>query len=175
MDRYPDVVQLLTIAGPNLESVLEPKDAVGMRAHRERRDGGAGRRSIPTGSAGACACAADERHRRGARGNRPRDHGICASAASRSSPIINGRPVDAPEILPLYEKMAAYNLPILLHPRRTNTTADYERRGRRRSISIYTNFGWPYETLAGDGAAGVRRAARAVPDAEDRRPTTPAG
>jgi glutathione S-transferase len=27
MDKYPDIVHLLTIAGPNLESVLEPKDA----------------------------------------------------------------------------------------------------------------------------------------------------
>ena len=57
----------------------------------------------------------------------------------------NGRPVDAPEIFPLYEKMAAYNLPILLHPRRTNTTADYEGEATSKYL-IYTNFGWPYET-----------------------------
>jgi predicted TIM-barrel fold metal-dependent hydrolase len=57
----------------------------------------------------------------------------------------NGRPVDAPEIFPLYEKMAAFNLPILLHPRRTNTTADYEGEATSKYL-IYTNFGWPYET-----------------------------
>ena len=28
MDRYPDVMQLLTIAGPNVESVTEPRDSV---------------------------------------------------------------------------------------------------------------------------------------------------
>src|ERR1043165_6960258 len=28
MDKFPDVVHLLTIAGPNMESVLEPKDAI---------------------------------------------------------------------------------------------------------------------------------------------------
>src|SRR4030095_12617394 len=28
MDKYPDVLHLLTIAGPNVESVLEPEDAV---------------------------------------------------------------------------------------------------------------------------------------------------
>jgi hypothetical protein len=38
---------------------------------------------------------------------------------------INGKPVDAPEFWLLYEKMQDYDLPILLHPRRTNMTADY--------------------------------------------------
>ena len=28
MDKYPDYVQVLTIAGPNVESITEPKDAV---------------------------------------------------------------------------------------------------------------------------------------------------
>src|SRR5580704_8088085 len=28
MDKYPEVVQLLTIAGPNVESVVDPADAV---------------------------------------------------------------------------------------------------------------------------------------------------
>ena len=48
---------------------------------------------------------------------------------------INGKPVDSPEFMPLYEKMAAYNLPILLHPRRTNTTRGLRAASRRRSIS----------------------------------------
>ena len=47
--------------------------------------------------------------------------------------------------MPLYEKMAAYNLPILLHPRRTNTTADYEGEPTSKYL-VYTNFGWPYES-----------------------------
>ena len=63
--------------------------------------------------------------------------------------------------MPLYEKMAAYNLPILLHPRRTNTTADYDGEQTSKYL-VYTNFGWPYETLGGDGAARVRRSARDV-------------
>jgi aminocarboxymuconate-semialdehyde decarboxylase len=41
--------------------------------------------------------------------------------------------------------MAAYDLPILLHPRRTNTTIDYVGESRSKFL-VYTNFGWPYES-----------------------------
>jgi aminocarboxymuconate-semialdehyde decarboxylase len=58
---------------------------------------------------------------------------------------INGKPVDSPEFFPLYEKMQDYDLPILLHPRRTNTTPDYPGESTSKFL-IYTNFGWPFET-----------------------------
>jgi aminocarboxymuconate-semialdehyde decarboxylase len=58
---------------------------------------------------------------------------------------INGVPLDAPEFLPLFEKMQAYDLPILLHPRRTNTRPDYPNEERSRFL-VYTNFGWPFES-----------------------------
>src|SRR5205823_12953428 len=54
----------------------------------------------------------------------------------------NGQPVDAPEVMPLYEKMAGCNLPILLHPRRANTTADFAGEATSKFL-VYTNFGWP--------------------------------
>jgi predicted TIM-barrel fold metal-dependent hydrolase len=41
--------------------------------------------------------------------------------------------------------MAAYDLPILLHPRRTNTTPDYTGESTSKFL-VYTNFGWPFET-----------------------------
>ncbi len=47
--------------------------------------------------------------------------------------------------MPLYEKMQANDLPILLHPRRTNTTADYADEATSKFL-IYTNLGWPLET-----------------------------
>jgi aminocarboxymuconate-semialdehyde decarboxylase len=58
---------------------------------------------------------------------------------------ICGKPLDRPEFFPLYQKMQDYDLPILLHPRRTNTTADYADEERSKFL-IYTNFGWPFET-----------------------------
>jgi predicted TIM-barrel fold metal-dependent hydrolase len=38
---------------------------------------------------------------------------------------INDKPLDSPEFLPLYEKMAQYNLPILIHPHRDDDFADF--------------------------------------------------
>ena len=60
---------------------------------------------------------------------------------------INGKPLDSPEFLPLWEKMAKYNLPIYLHPWRNDSYTDYpvEKVSKYQIASI---FGWPYETTA---------------------------
>ena len=143
MDKYPDVLHLLTIAGPNVESVLEPKDALECAriANDEMAELVA---AHPDRFAGACAClpmndvdAALAETDRAIRDLRFRGIEIFTD--------INGKPLDAPEFMPLYEKMAAYNLPILLHPRRTNTTADFGGEQTSKYL-VYTNFGWPYET-----------------------------
>jgi predicted TIM-barrel fold metal-dependent hydrolase len=58
---------------------------------------------------------------------------------------INGKPLDSPEFLPLWEKMAQYNLPIYIHPWRGNDFPDYP----VEEVSKYNiagTFGWPYET-----------------------------
>ena len=143
MDRYPDILHLLTIAGPNLESVLEPKDAAECAriANDEMAELVA---KHPDRFVGACASlpmndleAALAETERAITELRFRGVEIFTD--------LNGKPVDAPELMPLYEKMAAFNLPILLHPRRTNTTADYD--GEKTSkYLVYTNFGWPYES-----------------------------
>ena len=48
-------------------------------------------------------------------------------------------------ILPIFEKMQQHDLPVLLHPRKTNTTPDYKDEERSKFL-VYTNFGWPFET-----------------------------
>jgi len=58
---------------------------------------------------------------------------------------INGKPLDAAEFFPLYEMMETNGLPIILHPRRTNTTPDYPGEEKSKYLT-YTNFGWPYVT-----------------------------
>ena len=58
---------------------------------------------------------------------------------------MNDRPLDSPDFLPLYEKMAAYKLPIWIHPTRSDDTPDYK--GEKRSTyRIAHLFGWPFET-----------------------------
>jgi predicted TIM-barrel fold metal-dependent hydrolase len=59
----------------------------------------------------------------------------------------NGKPIDLPEFLLLYEKMAEYNLPIWIHPVRERTAPDYAGESTSKYF-IWGIFGWPYETTA---------------------------
>jgi predicted TIM-barrel fold metal-dependent hydrolase len=58
---------------------------------------------------------------------------------------ISGKPLDSPEFLPLWEKMAKYNLPIYIHPWRGNDFTDYPVE-KVSKYNIAGTFGWPYET-----------------------------
>jgi len=58
---------------------------------------------------------------------------------------IDGKPIDLPEFLPVYEKMSLYNLPILIHPTRGPEIADYSSESESK-YAAFRIFGWPYET-----------------------------
>ena len=60
---------------------------------------------------------------------------------------INGKPLDAPEFWPLWEKLAGYNLPVYIHPWRSDSFADYQTENATK-YGIASIFGWPYETTA---------------------------
>jgi len=58
---------------------------------------------------------------------------------------IAGKPIDAPEFMPLYEKMAEFGRPIFIHPRGEMSTPDYE--GEKISkYRLWTKVRWPYAT-----------------------------
>ena len=60
---------------------------------------------------------------------------------------VDEKPLDAPEFLPLYEKMSEYDLPIVIHPMRRVNHPDYltEKESRYNMFSL---FGWPYDTTS---------------------------
>ncbi len=59
-----------------------------------------------------------------------------------------GRPLDAPEFHPIFERMAnKYDLPIWVHPTRPHKFADYATESSSK-YEIWWLFGWPYETSA---------------------------
>jgi uncharacterized protein len=58
---------------------------------------------------------------------------------------VNGRPLDDPQFEPLFAAMAAYDLPIWLHPARTGAMSDYKSEQSSR-FEMWWFFGWPYET-----------------------------
>ena len=58
---------------------------------------------------------------------------------------VNGRPLTAPETMPIFDLMAELDRPIWLHPARGADVADYK--GEKKShYEIWWTFGWPYET-----------------------------
>lgn len=60
---------------------------------------------------------------------------------------VEGRPLDAPEFVPLWDYMAEVDLPVWLHPARGAGFADYESEGKSK-YEIWWTFGWPYESSA---------------------------
>ena len=58
---------------------------------------------------------------------------------------VNGKPLDKPETMPLFDLVAELDIPILLHPARGADFPDYK--GESKShYEIWWTFGWPYET-----------------------------
>jgi aminocarboxymuconate-semialdehyde decarboxylase len=58
---------------------------------------------------------------------------------------VNGHPLDEPQFEPLFAAMAAYDLPIWLHPARTAAMTDYSSEKQSR-FEMWWCYGWPYET-----------------------------
>jgi uncharacterized protein len=143
MDRFDGYQQVLSIATPPIEAYAAGSDAVdlarlandGMAAlvarHPDRFPAFVA--SLPLGDPDA-AMRETERAVRdlGARGIQLFSN-------------INGRPLDAPEHLALFDRMAAFDLPVWLHPYRGAEEADYASETRSR-FEIWWAFGWPYET-----------------------------
>lgn len=63
---------------------------------------------------------------------------------------VNGRPLDDPELAPVFDKMAALDLPIWLHPTRSAAFPDYATEDRSW-YDMWWAFGWPYETSVAMG------------------------
>jgi aminocarboxymuconate-semialdehyde decarboxylase len=58
---------------------------------------------------------------------------------------VNGEPLDKPEYLQIFDRMAEIDLPVWMHPARTANFPDYV--GEKRSkYDLWWAFGWPYET-----------------------------
>jgi uncharacterized protein len=143
MDRFDGYQQVLSIATPPIEVYAAPGDAIDLA--RIANDGMAELvarhpdrfpafvASLPLGDPDASMA---ELHRSveqlGARGVQ-----IFSN--------INGRPLDAPEFLPLFDAMAAHDLPLWLHPFRGADIADYASESRSE-YEIWWALGWPYET-----------------------------
>jgi hypothetical protein len=82
---------------------------------------------------------------------------------------VHGTPISAPQFLPIFETLAARDLPMWLHPYRGADMPDFKAEARSE-FEIWWTFGWPYETSAAMARLVVRRLFRSVSGSEDHHP-----
>ena len=148
MDQFPQYQQVLTLASPPLEIFGGPDTSPELA--RSANDGMAELvarhpdrfpafvASLPMNNMDACLQEVD------------RAIGQLQARGVQIFSNVNGRPLDEPQFRPLFEKMAAYDLPIWLHPSRPATFSDYPVEIKSR-YEMWWVFGWPYETSVAMG------------------------
>jgi uncharacterized protein len=143
MDRFPDYVQVLSAGMPPIEALAGP-DASPELA-----------RICNDGMAELCAQHPDRfpTFIASLALNNPEScvaeiHRSVRDLGARGVQVfsnIDGKPLDLPEFEPIFDTMAAYDLPIFLHPARGADFPDYLTE-KKSQYELWWAFGWPYET-----------------------------
>jgi uncharacterized protein len=143
MDQFPGYVQILSLAAPPIEVLGGPEatpdlaklanDSMAEIAsrHPDRFPGFIA--SLPLNNPDATAREID------------RALGELGAVGVQIFTNINGRPLDLQEFAPIFERMAAADRPIWMHPSRTASFADYSTEESSK-YEMWWTFGWPYET-----------------------------
>jgi predicted TIM-barrel fold metal-dependent hydrolase len=143
MDRFEDYQQVLSIATPPIEVFSSGQDSVDLA--RAANDGMAALvakhpdrfpafvASLPLGDPDAAMRETE------------RAVGELGARGIQLFSNINGKPLDRPEYLVLFDRMAAFGLPVWLHPFRGADVTDYASESKSL-FEIWWTFGWPYET-----------------------------
>ena len=143
MDLFGDYVQVLSLAAPPLEALAPPgqtpelatvaNDAMAeiVARHPDRFPGFIA--SVPMNNPEATVREID------------RAVGELGAAGIQIFTNVNGRPLDEPDFLPIFQRMAETGRPIWLHPTRTGAFADYATE-QTSKFELWWTFGWPYET-----------------------------
>ncbi|MFC1948946.1 amidohydrolase family protein [Chloroflexota bacterium] len=145
MDKYEGYQQVLTLGAPPVELIADPKDAADLSklANDEMAELVL---KYPDRFPAAVACLPMNDMDSALRETDRAIKELNFKGVQIFTPIMD-KPLDSPEFLPLYEKMAQYDLPIWIHPERVADFADYRTENRSRFM-IFHIFGWPYETAA---------------------------
>jgi predicted TIM-barrel fold metal-dependent hydrolase len=148
MDRYESYVQVLTLANPPIEVVGGPavspdlarlandEMAALVARHPDRFPGFVA--SLPMNNPEAA--------------QREIDRALDDLGATGVQVFtnVNGRPLDLPEHLQIFARLAERRLPVWMHPARPATVADYAGEPRSK-YDMWWAFGWPYETSVAMG------------------------
>ncbi len=143
MDRYPDLVHVLTLASPPVEAIAGSKESAELAKIGNDEIAGliakypnkfvAAVGSLPMNNIDAAVKELD------------RVMNELGFVGVQIYTNINGKPLDSPEFMPIYQAISGFSLPIWLHPRREMETPDYTTEKRSKYL-LNSMFGWPYET-----------------------------
>jgi predicted TIM-barrel fold metal-dependent hydrolase len=143
MDRFDDYAQVISLAAPPIEALGEPAQAVELA-----RIGNDGMAELvmkhPDRFPGFIA-SLPMNDPEGAMRETERAILELGATGIQIYTNVNGKPLDDPAYVPLFQKMAEFDLPIWMHPTRSASFADYV--GEKKSkYELWWVFGWPYET-----------------------------
>lgn len=145
LDEFPGLQQILSLANPPIELLGSPADTPALAREANDLLADICRRypekfpsfvaALPLNNVEASLTEARRAiNDLGARGVQTFTH-------------VNGMPLSAPELRPLFALMAEFDLPIWVHPIRGANTPDYATETMSQD-EIWFMFGWPYETTA---------------------------
>ena len=167
MDRYDDYMQVIAMIGPPVESVAQGQAAVDLA--RIANDEAArlvakhptrflcGLANLPLGDTEA-ALKELERAVLELKLKGIFLHTPLYFHSEETKPPAGGKPLDSPELIPIYEKMAEFNLPIWIHPNplvRLQNTGLYQR--KRVEILCVAHLRMALSGHDRPGEAGLQR------------------
>jgi predicted TIM-barrel fold metal-dependent hydrolase len=143
MDNFEGLRQVLTLSTPPLEHVLPPRDAAELA--RMANDGMAEIVNKHPDRFVAAAASLPLNDIDASLRETERAIEELKFKGIQMYSSINGKPLDRPEFLGLYEKLSQYGLPIWIHPARDSNIPDYPDENVSK-YGLFSVFGWPYET-----------------------------
>ena len=143
MDAFEGYQQILSIATPPVEAYAGPADAADLA--QRANDGMAELVERHPGRFPGFIASLPLNDPDAAMRELERSIGQLGGRGIQLFSNVGGKPIVAPEFLPLFERMAGYDLPIWLHPYRNATSSDFAAE-ERSQFEIWWTFGWPYET-----------------------------
>jgi predicted TIM-barrel fold metal-dependent hydrolase len=143
LDKFGDVVQVLTLGNPPVEKVVNTRDAIELSqiANDEMAELVL---KYPDRFVAAVACVPMNDVDAALKEIDRAIVDLRFRGIQLHNPI-GDKPMDAPEFFPIYEKMSEYNLPIWVHSQRNMNVPDYKGEDKSKYI-VWSLFCWPYET-----------------------------
>jgi predicted TIM-barrel fold metal-dependent hydrolase len=143
MDRFDDYAQVISLAAPPIEALGNPDQSVELG--RIGNDGMAELVAKHPDRFPGFIASLPMNDPQGAVREAERAIMDLGATGVQIYTNVNGKPLDDPAYLPLFQTMAEINLPIWIHPTRPATFADYANE-KKSKYELWWVFGWPYET-----------------------------